>query len=110
MIGLPVLYVAGEESPEQVRLRAERLGLGQSGILIVPETTAETLATFRAMARIQRRFGVDACRRYVVSFTRSAADVLRVRLLARLGTARLDHARGGRGLPCGPGGGPRRPR
>ena len=46
--------------------------------------TAETLATLRAMARIQRRFGADACRRYVVSFTRSAADVLRVRLLARL--------------------------
>jgi DNA repair protein RadA/Sms len=41
--GVPVLYVAGEESPEQVRLRADRLGLGQSGILIVPETTAETV-------------------------------------------------------------------
>jgi DNA repair protein RadA/Sms len=41
--GLPVLYVAGEESPEQVRLRADRLGLGESGILIVPETTAETV-------------------------------------------------------------------
>lgn len=26
--GLPVLYVSGEESPQQVRLRAERLGLG----------------------------------------------------------------------------------
>jgi phosphoenolpyruvate carboxylase len=48
------------------------------------ESTAETLATLRTMARIQRRFGADACRRYVVSFTRSAADVLRVRLLARL--------------------------
>src|SRR5690242_1689887 len=41
--GVPVLYVAGEESPEQVRLRADRLGLGESGILIVPETTAETV-------------------------------------------------------------------
>ena len=41
--GLPVLYVAGEESPEQVRLRADRLGLGASGILVLPETTAETV-------------------------------------------------------------------
>ncbi len=41
--GLPVLYVAGEESPEQVRLRADRLGLGDSGILVLPETTAESV-------------------------------------------------------------------
>src|SRR5215468_2865654 len=41
--GLPVLYVAGEESPEQVRLRADRLGLGQSGVLVLPETTAEAV-------------------------------------------------------------------
>src|SRR5205085_7310009 len=41
--GLPVLYVAGEESPEQVRLRADRLGLAESGILVLPETTAETV-------------------------------------------------------------------
>ena len=41
--GVPVLYVAGEESPEQVRLRAERLGLGESGVLILPETAAEVV-------------------------------------------------------------------
>jgi DNA repair protein RadA/Sms len=41
--GLPVLYVAGEESPEQVRLRADRLGLGESAILVLPETAAETV-------------------------------------------------------------------
>jgi DNA repair protein RadA/Sms len=41
--GVPVLYVAGEESPEQVRLRAERLGLGESGVLILPETNAEVV-------------------------------------------------------------------
>jgi DNA repair protein RadA/Sms len=41
---LPVLYVAGEESPEQVRLRADRLGLGESGILVCPETSAEAIA------------------------------------------------------------------
>src|SRR4029077_7612506 len=34
--------------------------------------TEEVLATIRAVAWVQDRYGVDACRRYVVSFTRSA--------------------------------------
>jgi phosphoenolpyruvate carboxylase len=45
--------------------------------------TAEVLATLRAIGWIQGRFGVAACRRYVVSFTRSAADVAAVYRLAR---------------------------
>jgi phosphoenolpyruvate carboxylase len=45
--------------------------------------TREVLATFRAMAWIQDRFGPDACRRYVISFTTSAADVAAVYELAR---------------------------
>jgi phosphoenolpyruvate carboxylase len=43
----------------------------------------EVLATFRAIGWIQDRFGVDACRRYVVSFTRSAGDIAAVYELAR---------------------------
>jgi phosphoenolpyruvate carboxylase len=50
--------------------------------------TAEILATLRAVGWIQARFGVDACHRYVVSFTRSAADVGAVYRLARLATRR----------------------
>ncbi len=46
--------------------------------------TREVAATFQAIAWLQRRFGTDACRRYVVSFTRSAADVSAVYELARL--------------------------
>ena len=38
--------------------------------------TQEVLATFRAIRSIQLRHGIDACRRYVVSFTTSAADIL----------------------------------
>src|SRR5690349_8967357 len=49
---------------------------------------AEILATLRAVGWIQARFGVDACHRYVVSFTRSAADVGAVYRLARLATHR----------------------
>ncbi len=45
--------------------------------------TREVLATFRVMAWIQDRFGPAACRRYVVSFTRSAADIAAVYDLAR---------------------------
>jgi phosphoenolpyruvate carboxylase len=41
-------------------------------------TAAEVVATFRAAWAIQRRFGEEACHRYIISFTRSAADVMRV--------------------------------
>ena len=44
--------------------------------------TEEVLATFRAMRQIQERFGLAACRRYVVSFTRDAGDVANVYALA----------------------------
>jgi phosphoenolpyruvate carboxylase len=49
--------------------------------------TGEVLATFRAVAWIQDRFGTDACRRYVVSFTRSADDIAAVYELARYAMA-----------------------
>jgi phosphoenolpyruvate carboxylase len=49
--------------------------------------TQEVLATFRAIGWIQDRFGVDACRRYVVSFTRSAQDVAAVYELASYAAA-----------------------
>ncbi|MBV9208873.1 MAG: phosphoenolpyruvate carboxylase, partial [Actinobacteria bacterium] len=45
--------------------------------------TEEVLAAFRAVAWIQDRFGTGACRRYVVSFTRSAQDIAAVYELAR---------------------------
>ena len=44
--------------------------------------TQEVIDTLAAMATIQRRHGVDACRRYVVSFTTSAADISAVYELA----------------------------
>lgn len=44
--------------------------------------TEEVLATFRAVAWIQERFGPGACQRYVVSFTRSAEDIAAVHELA----------------------------
>jgi len=48
------------------------------------ERAEEVIGTLRAMAELQSVYGAEACRRYVVSFTRSAADVTAVYELARL--------------------------
>lgn len=41
--GRTVLYVAGEESAEQIRLRGERLGIDGNRLLLAPETCIESL-------------------------------------------------------------------
>ena len=41
--GSKCVYVACEESPAQVKLRAERLGLGDCGLVISPETELENV-------------------------------------------------------------------
>src|SRR5487761_1159671 len=51
-------------------------------------TTKEVLDTLGAMAALQASFGLDACRRYVVSFTRDVDDIAAVYELA-------GHATGG---------------
>ncbi|HYT26973.1 MAG TPA: phosphoenolpyruvate carboxylase, partial [Actinomycetota bacterium] len=55
-----------------------------AGVADRSETAAEVLATLQTMAELQACYGADACRRYVVSFTRSAADLAAVRALGRL--------------------------
>ncbi len=45
--------------------------------------TADVLETLGVMARLQARFGPESCRRYVVSFTRTAGDIAAVYELAR---------------------------
>jgi phosphoenolpyruvate carboxylase len=67
-----------------VHARALReLASGGSPPQALSAQTREVMATFQAMAWLQDRFGPDACRRYVVSFTRSAADISAVYDLAR---------------------------
>jgi DNA repair protein RadA/Sms len=47
--GVPVLYASGEESPEQIRLRADRLREAAGPVLVLGETQLETiLAAARA--------------------------------------------------------------
>ncbi len=64
---------------------ALKAGLGRGGSWSAE--TEEVLATFRAVAWVQDRFGAAACRRYVVSFTRSAGDIAAVYELARYAAA-----------------------
>ncbi|HET8568397.1 MAG TPA: DNA repair protein RadA [Candidatus Limnocylindria bacterium] len=52
----PVLYVSGEESAAQVKLRARRFGISGQGILILPETDLGSVA--EAIRRIRPVFTV----------------------------------------------------
>jgi phosphoenolpyruvate carboxylase len=54
---------------------------GEKGEL--SDMTREVLDTFRAIGSIQRKNGVEAARRYIVSFTKNAQDVANVYELAR---------------------------
>ena len=72
-----------QHSAVHERALAELAGLaGQPAGTEVSALTGEVLATFEAMAWVQERFGTEACHRYVVSFTRSAADIAAVYELA----------------------------
>jgi phosphoenolpyruvate carboxylase len=76
-------HLAGLEIRQHSAVHARALRELRAGAARSPQTT-EVLETFRAAAWIQGRFGPDACRRYVVSFTRSAADIAAVHELASL--------------------------
>ena len=39
----PILYVTGEESPVQVKLRADRMGIAGRGIMLLPETGVDAI-------------------------------------------------------------------
>ena len=75
-----------QHSEVHARALAELRAAGLPGADLggpLPAQTEEVLATIRAVAWVQDRYGVDACRRYVVSFTRSADDIAAVYELAR---------------------------
>jgi phosphoenolpyruvate carboxylase len=64
----------------------DRIARGGASSPKRPTTAAarELLATFRMMRDVQRDLGVDASRRFIVSFTRDAADLAAVGALARI--------------------------
>ncbi len=49
--GVKALYVTGEESPQQVRLRAERLGLSDEAVRLLAETQVERILEVAARER-----------------------------------------------------------
>jgi len=81
---LASLEVRQHAAVHRAALAALRGGAGPDTEVAAGVPLAEVLATFRAIARIQARFGMDACRRYVVSFTTGPSDVTDVLELARL--------------------------
>lgn len=56
------------------------------------DESREALDTVRAMLDLQRRYGAEACFRYIISFTRTAADILAVRALVRAALSDEEYA------------------
>jgi phosphoenolpyruvate carboxylase len=76
-------HLAGLEVRQHSRVHAEALAELRAGGGRSPSAmTGEVLETIRVMAWIQHRYGVDACRRYVISFTTAAQDIAAVYELA----------------------------
>ncbi|WP_295660029.1 phosphoenolpyruvate carboxylase [uncultured Nocardioides sp.] len=76
-------HLAELEIRQHSEVHAEALAQIEAGGELSARTV-EVLDTLSSMAQLQRRYGERACRRYVVSFTRSAADVAAVYELARV--------------------------
>jgi phosphoenolpyruvate carboxylase len=81
-------HLAELEVRQHSDVHARALGELRRPAGALSKQTRDVLKTFDAIAEIQRTLGSEACRRYVVSFTRSARDVTNVLTLAR-------HATGG---------------
>jgi phosphoenolpyruvate carboxylase len=80
---LASLEVRQHSAVHRAALAALDAGAGPDEALDGGVLLGEVLATYRAIARLQARFGADACHRYVISFTTSPADVVNVLELAR---------------------------
>ncbi len=76
---LPVLYVSGEESAQQVKLRADRLGIRGDQVLVLPETNLEEILS-AAEAASPRLLIVDSIQTmYLEDVTSAAGSVAQVR-------------------------------
>jgi phosphoenolpyruvate carboxylase len=64
------------------RQTLEAIAAGAHGDDDLDEMSAEVLDVFRVIAQLQNRYGVDAARRYIISFTQSVDDIANVYRLA----------------------------
>ena len=101
---LASLEIRQHSAVHAAALAAIRTGQPPSAEVAPGVSLAEVQATFRGIAAAQARHGVEACHRYVVSFTASAADVGDVLELARLAMAGDNGAAGGTAGAGGTGG------
>jgi phosphoenolpyruvate carboxylase len=99
---LASLEVRQHASVHAAALTAIRSGASAATEVSPGVTLEEVLATFRAIAAVQARFGTGACHRYVVSFTSAASDVTDVLELARLATAAHEELGDGSEGPVAP--------
>jgi DNA repair protein RadA/Sms len=88
------LYVSGEEAVEQIRLRAQRLGLGKSGVLLAAATSVRDIAGSLESGEPPAVVVVDSIQTmYVDSFESAPGTVSQVRASAQE-LIRLAKARG----------------
>jgi DNA repair protein RadA/Sms len=95
MAGGPVLYVSGEESAQQIKLRAKRLGLAGDGLYLLTETNVD--AILGHIEKLNPRLVViDSIQTvYLDELSSAAGSVSQVRESA----AQLMQAAKGRGIP-----------
>ena len=87
---LASLEVRQHSAVHAAALAAIRAGAPGATEVSTGVTLDEVLATFRAIAAGQARFGTESCHRYVVSFTASVGDITDVLELARHALATTD--------------------
>jgi phosphoenolpyruvate carboxylase len=84
---LAELEVRQHSQVHRAALKDARRALAEHGTLdgveLEPMTT-EVLSVFRVIASLQKRYGVRAARRYIISFTQSSEDIATVFELARI--------------------------
>ena len=83
---LATLEIRQHSSVHRAALAALRDGRPPEHEVAPGVSLAEVLATFRAMASVQSRFGAESAHHFVVSFTAAASDVTDVLELAALAT------------------------
>ncbi len=85
---LASLEVRQHSAVHRASMAALAEGAADTAEVAAGVTLGEVLATFRAIDTIQRRYGVEAAHRFVVSFTAAPGDVTDVLALAGVAAAR----------------------
>ena len=76
---LDVLYISGEESPVQIKLRADRLGVDGEGVTVMPETDTQAICEY-IMASKPALVMVDSIQTLQISeLSSSAGSIVQVR-------------------------------